>query len=111
MYFTKNILEYNLYYNIIEIMEFMEFFFDSIIQKKVRFSNRVEIILIPTRNEYKNLSEFLWWAHNDYKLFKLSAINELNEIMKRHQGSMSYACAMKILYQPNNIIYDNSNFY
>jgi hypothetical protein len=90
----------------------MDFFlyFNSIHKKKVKFSNFVKIILIPTRTEYNNLSHFLWWNEEDYKLFKISAVNELNEIVKRHHGTMTYSHASKILYQPN-ITYDKSNFY
>ena len=80
-------------------------------KKKVTFANYLTIILIPSRKEYNIYGDVLWWKGDDYKIFRYSAIIELNEILNRHNGMMTYSQAKKILYQPNNIIYDRSNFY
>lgn len=91
----------------------MEMCYKSLLypKKKVTFSKYLNIILIPTRKEYNIYENVLWWQGEDYNIFRCSAIVELEEILSRHNGMMTYNQAKKILYQPNNIIYDRSNFY
>ena len=77
--------------------------------KKITFSPQITIILIPTRLEYSKLSNLLWWEETDYTNFKNSAYIEINNMIQRFP-LMSPSHAMKLLYQPNNITFDESNF-
>jgi hypothetical protein len=73
--------------------------------KAVKFKLAVRVVLIPSRNEYKNngLTTILWWARSDYILFKQSALRDLDDFMKS-KGISSPRVAKKMLYGINNEI-------
>jgi hypothetical protein len=73
--------------------------------KAVQFKLAVKVVLIPSRNEYKNtgLMSILWWARSDYILFKQSALRDLDDFMKS-RGISSPRVAKKMLYGINNEI-------
>ena len=52
------------------------------ITKSVSFSNYVNVTLIPQSCEYINadLSDKLWYSHDDLDLFKRTCIQELKEL-------------------------------
>jgi hypothetical protein len=79
--------------------------------KKVRFNNKIYVYLIPSYKdiEYNKLINDIWWNSYDYKIAVETQKKEINELMLRHRG-MRYKDAIKLLYQPNNIRYDPSNF-
>jgi hypothetical protein len=68
--------------------------------KSVMFSARVHVILIPSISEYEaaGLAPLLWWADDDYKEFKLSALQEVKDYMTSHSLTDSKE-AIKNLYQ------------
>lgn len=51
--------------------------------KSVAFSIRVNVVLIPTILEYENagLTDQLWWNEDDYRVFKVEALEELRHFM------------------------------
>ena len=71
-------------------------------QKKVKFNNIVNAVLIPCAREYKllELSKELWWEKEDYVNFRLSANREIYELMQQHHGFMNYKDAQQLLFQP-----------
>jgi regulatory protein YycI of two-component signal transduction system YycFG len=74
--------------------------------KKVTFNKDNMVYTIPEKN---NCILNIWYAENELINFKKSAINEILELMKRH-NSMTCKDALKLLYQPGNICYDKNNF-
>ena len=87
----------------------MEFFsLDKLFNKRISFANYVTVVLIPTREEYLILGDLLWWKKTDYILFRNSAAYEMQTMTKRFP-SMTCKQVLKMLYQPNNICYDESN--
>ena len=79
---------------------------------KIKFSKYVLIILIPTKEEYNELKDKLWWDNNLLSLFKESAIQDIRRLLSIH-SSMTIKDAMRLLYQPPNVNlqYDKNNFY
>lgn len=80
-------------------------------QNTVRFYNKVYVYLIPSHKdiEYNKNTNKIWWDSLDYLVAVESQKKELRELMDRNKG-MKYKDAIKLLYQPNNIRYDPSNF-
>lgn len=76
-------------------------------KKKVKFLPAVRVVLIPSRTEYAlhDLLVALWWDDSDYASFKLSAVNELKNVMKLKKIQNSKE-AIEILYQPG---FDNDS--
>mmetsp|Transcript_21536 Transcript_21536/g.19603 ORF Transcript_21536/g.19603 Transcript_21536/m.19603 type:complete len:278 (-) Transcript_21536:175-1008(-) len=72
-------------------------------KKSVKFGGAVNVVLIPTRDEYRAaaLDNLMWWETNDYDTFKAAAISELKEIMKL-DCSINSKMAQMLLYQPSN---------
>jgi len=83
----------------------------SPIKKEVSFSDTVHVCLIPTRNMLKEskLCETLWWSNEDYVQFKSDFIQELKEMLEKFPN-ISPRDSVKLLYQPDNICYDETNF-
>ena len=75
--------------------------------KKVRFSEIVYVILIPKSKEFSKFN--LWWQEHDYNNAIISAKNEIGQLIKIHPY-MEINQAKRLLYQPNNISYNESNF-
>jgi hypothetical protein len=51
----------------------------------------------------------LWWSAYELNDFKLQATKEIMELKQKHPF-ISLSDAQKLLYQPNNISYDEKNF-
>ena len=77
--------------------------------KKIRFSNVVEIFIIQ---HFIDNCEYLWWSEKDLQSFRASCLTEIKTLISRH-WEMSIRQAQKLLYQPGNmnIIYDENNFF
>ena len=68
---------------------------------RVSFNNVVKVILIPTREEFRQakISEQLWWNYDsDFALFKRSACRELRHFMMHHKLEC-HKEALRLLYQ------------
>lgn len=65
--------------------------------RKFRFSNKVQVCLIPTRNE---LSFDGYWTSEDYARFKHEAVSELKQFIKQFKGTLTAKQAVAVLYQP-----------
>jgi hypothetical protein len=68
--------------------------------KKVTFHFMIDVILIPSLEEYKksNLIPQLWWNQESYMYFKNSAREEIFECMEKNKG-ITIKDATQILYQ------------
>ena len=67
--------------------------------KSVRFSSTVCVVLIPTREELSMYSTRLYWADQDYGVFKRNAVDEIREYVSIH--GVTAKEAIKALYQPD----------
>ena len=76
--------------------------------KQVRFSNFVDVFLIPQKEELKKHFD-LWLSENDFATAHQTAIKDIKRLLEIHP-CMRLCEAKKLLYQPNNIRYDPSNF-
>lgn len=76
-------------------------------KKKVRFDG-VTIFLIPYTKD--KTGEVLWWTTEDHVIAKVSAREEIMRLINIHK-SMLLRDALKLLYQPNNISYNEDNFH
>jgi len=70
--------------------------------KKVRF-NKANIHLIRYTKEYAECG--LWWSTTDQIEAKKSCFREIEMLMLSY-GRMRLSEALKLLYQPNNITYN-----
>jgi hypothetical protein len=79
--------------------------------KKVTFSNIVSLHLIPSRQELidANLLDDLWWDKQDCSRFYLESLVEMKELKEKHPDIKRNEI-LKLLYQPGNISYNESNF-
>ena len=75
----------------------------DVIIKEIRFEIFNDII--PINNDNNNN----WLKENDYEDSLLSAKKELTDLLKNN-SSMTINDAKRLLYQPNNMIYDSNNF-
>lgn len=75
--------------------------------KKVTFALFKEIIYIPKYK--KDICGDLWWNTLEYNVNMLAVREEIGGILNRNP-LMTVANAKKLLYQPNNISYNNTNF-
>jgi len=73
--------------------------------KKVTFLNRINIILIPSNNDYKQckLIDELWYSEKDFIKFKNELINEINILYKLYPTITIEEIKYK-LYNTSNII-------
>ena len=76
--------------------------------KKVTFSTWVNVFPNPCFIEIPS-KKYLWWSESDKNAAQLSMIFEIRDLQKKHP-SITIKQAMKLLYQPNNIVYDKKNF-
>lgn len=77
-------------------------------KKKIKFSNLVRVRMIPFFYEDNQFSS-LWWTPYELMDFRIHASREIMELTKKHP-SICLLDAQKLLYQPNNISYDEKNF-
>ena len=66
--------------------------------KSVSFSKIVNVVLIPTRDEYIEDKYNLWWNEKELNHIKLLAVTELQTVMA--MKNIPYKQAIKNLYQP-----------
>lgn len=68
--------------------------------QRVRFSDQLRVVLVPTRSEYaaRGLSHDVWYTQEDYASFKTSARNEIMEFLNRGTGG-GVKHAINELYQ------------
>ena len=67
-------------------------------KKSIRFSSKVYVLLIPTRQELSNYSNHLYWSDKDYPMFKKEAVDEIRSILMLRKCSAKEA--ILFLYQP-----------
>lgn len=75
-------------------------------KKKVRF-NGFTIFLIPYTKE--RAEETLWWSEEDQFIAKVNAREEIMRLINIHKY-ITLKDVIKLLYQPNNISYNEDNF-
>lgn len=85
---------------------------DSTIKKSVSFSNMVRVWFIPSRKELLNVNmlQELWWSDKDFARFRTECFDEMLELKEKHPD-ITRRQILKLLYQPRNITYDESNFF
>jgi hypothetical protein len=68
--------------------------------KKVKWNLGVRVVLIPTRNEYKDvgLADLIWWTEDDYVVFRDTAAKEVQVALE--QLKLDLKEVLKTLYQP-----------
>lgn len=68
--------------------------------KSVSFSKIVNVVLIPSRQEYfdAELDSEIWWTEDNLQHTKLLAVTELRAVMAMQ--NIPYKQAIKNLYQP-----------
>jgi hypothetical protein len=68
--------------------------------KSVSFSNIVNVVLIPSRQEYfdQELESQMWWTDDNLQHTKLLAVTELRAVMAIQ--NIPYKQAIENLYQP-----------
>jgi hypothetical protein len=77
-------------------------------KKNIQFSKYIYIYLIPTYREIINYHN-LWWSQDELLNIRLIAYKEIMEL-KNKLPSITLEDAKKLLYQPNNITYNENNF-
>jgi MoaA/NifB/PqqE/SkfB family radical SAM enzyme len=77
-------------------------------KKNIQFSKYIYIHLIPTYRELINYQN-LWWSEDELINCRINASREIMEL-KNRLPSASIDDAKKLLYQPNNITYNENNF-
>lgn len=78
-------------------------------RKKIQFCKYTHIHLIPIYHELINYQN-LWWTEDELINTRTLASREIMEL-KNRLPSVSIDDAKKLLYQPNNISYNENNFY
>jgi hypothetical protein len=73
-------------------------------KKQVHFDMCDNIVLITYENP-----EDCWYTEYDYMQSKIIATSEIRTLLLRHP-KMKSKDAIRLLFQPNNIRYDNDNF-
>ena len=73
----------------------------SNIYKKVTFSNQINAILVPTKNEFikAGLYNYIWWNSSDYKCFERDAVHDIRDYV--YIKNVDILTAINELYQPN----------
>jgi len=74
----------------------------------VKFSKNLESTRLIPKYDTEMIS-YLWWNNFDKYYARKLARTEINALLNR-DTSMTYKQAVKLLYQPNNISYNNCNF-
>lgn len=73
----------------------------NLIKQRVTFHYLVDVIFIPSLNDYRkmDLIQEIWWNDVDYHIFKKSARDEVFEFMKKNECGYTNE-ALRVLYQP-----------
>jgi len=79
------------------------------IARKVQFNGMVAVILIPTREEFRQakLADVLSWQQDEYHEFKLQAAQEVLGLMA--EKNMTARDAIRELYQPEEPLQSAQN--
>lgn len=70
------------------------------IERSITFNPMVEVVLVPTRRESKDLLDELYWRSEDYSSFKQEAWSEIKEHYRLTGDSPKISAAK--LYQPSS---------
>jgi hypothetical protein len=76
-------------------------------KKKVRFNGFTIFIVSYTKDR---TSDELWWSDEDYFIAKVAAREEMMRLITIHK-SITLKDVLKLLYQPNNISFNEDNFH
>ena len=74
------------------------------IQKRVRFYNIVDVVLVPCNEELVNIRNDLWWNENDCNNFFISSVGEINDFIMKYEPNLSFKQGKNMLYQSH--VYD-----
>jgi hypothetical protein len=68
--------------------------------KKVKFSDKSKVILIPSRGEYAKhgLASDIWWGVEDYVYFKASARLEVMDLLDKYNGYVNILYVLCVIY-------------
>jgi hypothetical protein len=77
-----------------------------IILKKVKFDSMHKIYSIPSLSDILYLKNDLWWSESEYHMILQNAQMEL-KILVQKNPRINIIDARNLLYQPNNIIFEN----
>lgn len=80
----------------------------KISNNKVCFSKIIYVYLIPIYYEIPNYND-LWWSENELLIIRNNAIKEIQQYMDL-KHCIIIKDVQKLLYQPNNIQYNATNF-
>jgi len=75
-------------------------------KKQVRF-NKATVFIFETIEE--KIPKDLWWSKEEHIESRNSALDEVNRLREIHK-TISLRDALRLLYQPNNITYNEKNF-
>ena len=50
-------------------------------KKNITFNKMISVVLIPSRYEYYEFYDEIWWKDNDLIYFRNSAINEIKSVI------------------------------
>jgi hypothetical protein len=75
-------------------------------KKQVRF-NKATVFIFEAIEE--KMSKDLWWSKEDQAESRKSAFEEINRLREIHK-TISLRDALRLLYQPNNVTYNEKNF-
>jgi hypothetical protein len=75
-------------------------------KKRVQF-DRATVFLVNSIKE--NSETELWWSDEDHARCKIEALYEINRLKTIHK-SIHFKDAIRLLYQPNNIRFNEENF-
>lgn len=70
-------------------------------QSKVQFRDNLNMILIPTRHEFKDAKCDLWWVQKDFQHFRTTAENEIRLLAMIKK--ISFREAKMKLFQPESV--------
>lgn len=76
--------------------------------KKITFSSVVNVKLIPFYHEIIHYPS-LWWTPSELMDFRIQSTKEMMELKQKHPY-IALSDAQKLLYQPNNISFNENNF-
>jgi len=76
-------------------------------KKKVRFNSFTIFLVSYTKDR---TSDELWWSVEDHFIAKVAAREEIMRLITIHK-SITLKDVLKLLYQPNNISYNEDNFH
>jgi len=75
-------------------------------KKQVRF-NKATIYIYETIEE--KIKKDLWWSQEEHIESKKSVFEEISRLRSIHP-TISLRDALRLLYQPNNVTYNEKNF-